>query len=186
MPKRIKLPLLKKNNFYILLIKLHLFYISTLCMGCHSYCQGLPVIYFERELKIEFKLILLLAITGLSQQYLILTSDPSTLLSPHRGLTHQTPQQSTAMCRCNLVDQGAKYSVSCPYLLRWGQINMLLLCVTISIGPLLPLLNRGNRYFVVPVSSPLTAVRMRIPPCSPSLLSHSCQCSMAFVFRVPG
>lgn len=80
----------KEAQLYILLIKLHLFYISTLCMGCHSYCQWVPVFYFEKELKIEIKLILLLAI---SPQYLILTSDPSTLLSPHRGLTHQTPQQ---------------------------------------------------------------------------------------------
>lgn len=58
-------------------------------MGCHSYCQWIPVFYFERELKIEFKFILSLAITGRSQQYLILTSDPSTQLSTHRGLTDQ-------------------------------------------------------------------------------------------------
>lgn len=65
--KRIKL-LLLKNTFYIRLITLHVLYISTLCMGCHSYCQWVPVIYFERELKIELNLILLLAITGLSQK----------------------------------------------------------------------------------------------------------------------
>lgn len=36
------------------------------------------------------------------------------------------------LCRCSLVDQGAQDSVSCPYLLRWRQIKMPVLCLTID------------------------------------------------------
>lgn len=68
------------------------------------------------------------------------------------------------MCRCRIVEWGTQEHVSCPYLPRRGQIHVPVLCLTIDNRPPLPLFCRGNRCFVVLVSSPLESVWIRTPP----------------------
>ena len=106
----------------------------------------------------------------------VLSLKTPSLVNLHRGQTHQIIHTTTIGCsvqvqpaNSSLVDWGVQDSVSCPYLLRWRQIKMPVLCLSDNWqwspgSPLLP--QRAEEVLLWLFPPGVTSERMRISAAS--------------------